>query len=80
MICLDNWLLERVYKNLHEKIIIFTFVLYKDYIIKINDSSSYEIVEEMFIHNEDNKLKIFTFQTAISSRIFRMIVRVMIKC
>lgn len=45
-----------------------------DYMIKVDDSSCYGIGDEVFIDNEDNKLKILTGQTAITSKIRRMTV------
>ncbi|KAK8877918.1 hypothetical protein M9Y10_004681 [Tritrichomonas musculus] len=45
-----------------------------DYMIKVDDSSCYGIGDEVFIDNEDNKLKILAGQTAITSKIRRMTV------
>ncbi len=42
--------------------------------ITVNDSSCYSIGDEVFIDNEDNKLKVLSGETAITSKIKRMTV------
>ncbi|WP_289705008.1 hypothetical protein [Bacteroides acidifaciens] len=51
-----------------------TFASHGDYICKVNDSSCYSIGDEVFIDNEDNKLKVLSGETAITSKIKRMTV------
>ncbi|WP_289705069.1 hypothetical protein, partial [Bacteroides acidifaciens] len=51
-----------------------TFATHGDYMVKVEDSSCYSIGDEVFIDNADNKLKILTGETAITSKINRMTV------
>ncbi|KAK8836695.1 hypothetical protein M9Y10_037632, partial [Tritrichomonas musculus] len=51
-----------------------TFASHGDYLVKVNDSSCYGIGDEVFIDNEDNKLKVLSGETAITSKIKRMTV------
>ncbi len=51
-----------------------TFASGGDYLVRVDDTSCYAIGDEVFIDNEDNKLKILSGETAITSKIKRMIV------
>ena len=51
-----------------------TFSSHGDYLLKVDNSSCYGIGDEVFIDNEDNKLKILNGETAITSKIKRMTV------
>ena len=42
--------------------------------VKVGDSSCYSVGDEVFIDNEDNKLKVLSGETAITSKIRRMTV------
>ncbi|KAK8895998.1 hypothetical protein M9Y10_013884, partial [Tritrichomonas musculus] len=60
--------------RIDEKNNAITFASHGDYLLKVDDSSCYGIGDEVFIDNEDNKLKILAGQTAITSKIRRMTV------
>ena len=60
--------------RIDEKNNCITFASGGDYMIRVNDSSCYSIGDEVFIDNEDNKLKILSGETAITSKIRRMTV------
>lgn len=51
-----------------------TFASAGDYMVKVGDSSCYSVGDEVFIDNEDNKLKVLSGETAITSKIRRMTV------
>ena len=51
-----------------------TFASGGDYMVRVDDTTGYNIGDEVFIDNEDNKLKILSGQTAITSKIRRMTV------
>ena len=56
----------------HNKCI--TFASLGDYLIKVGDVSCNAVGDEVFIDNEDNKLKVLSGETAITSKIKRMTV------
>ena len=60
--------------RIDEKNNAITFASHGDYLVKVDDSSCYGIGDEVFIDNEDNKLKILSGETAITSKIKRMTV------
>ena len=60
--------------RIDEKNNCITFASHGDYLVKVDDSSCYGIGDEVFIDNEDNKLKILSGETAITSKIKRMTV------
>ncbi|KAK8836386.1 hypothetical protein M9Y10_039729 [Tritrichomonas musculus] len=53
-----------------------SFASHGDYLVKVDDSSCYSVGDEVFIDNTDNKLKILSGETAITSKIKRMTVGV----
>ncbi|KAK8853608.1 hypothetical protein M9Y10_017169 [Tritrichomonas musculus] len=53
-----------------------SFATHGDYLVKVDDSSCYSVGDEVFIDNTDNKLKILSGETAITSKIKRMTVGV----
>ncbi|KAK8898634.1 hypothetical protein M9Y10_000926 [Tritrichomonas musculus] len=60
--------------RIDEKNNCITFASHGDYYVYVDDSSGYGIGDEVFIDNEDNKLKILSGETAITSKIRRMTV------
>ncbi len=60
--------------NIDDKNNCITFASGGDYLVRVNDTSCYSIGDEVFIDNEDNKLKVLSGETAITAKLRRMTV------